>query len=154
MKASDYTQREFFDLGIVRLVQKAKNCGKENCVKCPHKGYWYARLPSYFVREGMAREIYLGHEWTDADLRRKVAPLLRPGRDKSFLALIDQQVTREEIAERMDQAKDTAEHKRQVEAEFKRRYHLLEVEEKNNARAIEVAQKRLKALGKTVRAGA
>lgn len=153
MKASDYAKRERFTIGIVEFVQKAKSCGKENCAACPHKGYWYARIPSYFVREGMAREIYLGRGWTDSDLRKKVVPLLLPGRDKSFIALLDQQVTREEIAARMDEAKSIAESKRHVEAEFKRQFHLLEMKEKNNARAIEDAQKRLKVLSKTVANG-
>lgn len=151
MKASDYGKRERFTLGVVELVQKSKNCGKESCEKCPHRGYWYARMPSYFVREGAAREVYLGRAWTDADLRKKVAVLLLPGRDKSFLALLDQQVLREEIACRLDEGASLVKEQHDLQNEMRRRLHLLEVSEKNNQAAIEEYQKRLKKLSEVMK---
>lgn len=148
MNASDYEAKERFTIGVVEFVQKSKNCGKENCSACPHKGYWYARLPLYFVREGAAREVYLGRAWTDGTLRQQVAPLLRAELGKAFVALLDQQVTREEIVQLMDRAKWIEDHKRATEAAYKRDYHLLELQAKNNVKAIEDAQKRLRASGK------
>lgn len=153
MKAIDYADQERFSLGVVGFVQKAKRCGKENCSQCPHKGYWYARIPSYFARDGAAREVYLGRGWTDADLREKVAPLLDEKRRVMFLALLDQQVTREEIAARLTEARKYAEQKRRLEAAFKRDFHQVELQQKNNMRAIEEAQKRLRALGKAAAGG-
>jgi hypothetical protein len=154
MNASDYVDVERFEIGVVEFVQKAKNCGKENCGACPHKGYWYARLPLYFIRNGAAREVYLGRAWTDGDLRKKVAPLLLPGRDKSFLALVDQIVVKEHIVRLLDEAADHVARRKHLDSEYKRQVHLSEMAVSNTAKALVEARKRLAALGKTAATGA
>jgi len=148
MNAKGYIDKPRFQLGAVELVQKAKQCGKENCAQCPHKGYWYARIGSYSAKAGRSAEIYLGRDWTDADLRKVVAPLLCDKEAALFVKLLDRQVTQEHIAFLIEKRKDLAVDLARMTNDYKRRVHLLEVDDRNAARTIGECQKRLKAWGK------
>jgi hypothetical protein len=63
-----YTDAPEITIADLRLVQKSKRCGKPNCDKCPHAGYWYLVAAADQARAGRRREIYLGRSWNERTL--------------------------------------------------------------------------------------
>ena len=98
MKSSDYAKQGRLRVGPVDLIGKMKGCGKDNCGDCPHGPFWYAYVPALVGLDGCRFEVYLGREWTDGDLRAKVAPKIQPGARREFLQVIDVVVRNERIA--------------------------------------------------------
>jgi hypothetical protein len=107
----------------------------------------------YFAARAKREEVYLGRQWTGADLRKKIAPLLREDFRANFVARLDRQETQEQIAQIADEQGQVAAQRKHLKNEFERQMHLLDVKDKNLTKTLRECQRRLQGLGKKRRAG-
>ena len=97
MNQTQYAKVGRFSVGAVDFVSKAKSCGKENCERCPHAGYWYAYVPEWACSKHKRVEVYCGRKWDSEFLRSTISPLLLPAWRQEFLRI----VTREDAVLRL-----------------------------------------------------
>jgi len=98
VKSSDYEKAGRVKFGPVDLVGKMKGCGKENCGGCPHGPFWYAYIAFPDSATNVRIDVYLGREWTDFDLRQKIAPKMSLNARREFLLAVETVTRLERIA--------------------------------------------------------
>jgi len=97
MNQNDYKEQKSFSIFPVTFTNKAKSCGK-NCAKCPHPGYWYAVIASYYTHNRASSEVYLGKKWGTKELLERVAPKIETAQQKRFADAIQRIDDEEQLA--------------------------------------------------------
>jgi hypothetical protein len=97
VKSADYDRYGRVTFAGVELVGKMKGCGKDSCGHCPHGPFWYAYVAASLSLRRSRAEVYLGREWTDAELKERVAPVLAVDARRGFIAAVDAVLRAERI---------------------------------------------------------
>lgn len=132
----------------LRLVQKSKRCGKPNCDKCPHPGYWYLFLSNGARAEGSGQDVYVGREWNERtllDLAAKISPAYRAAFERTINASILHHRIGLRETERTQRRAELPKLKKELAAdvaqEKKRHADALKVEDKRHTAALGNLQK-------------